>query len=195
MMGHTHWMAGAAGWLAVSAAAQLQPREAALGAAVSAVFALGPDIDVQGSDAARCLGPVTGALSWAVEKAGGGHRQVTHSLLGTGLFAGAAFGLAVGAGWPVWLAGAAVFGWADHIAMDMLTRTGCPLCWPRQTAFAWLPLPFRVYTGGKKCTRAVWKPRRSSGRRRPRWAAEFWLVQPLVVLVGVGSALLAAAGK
>jgi membrane-bound metal-dependent hydrolase YbcI (DUF457 family) len=135
MMGTSHALSGAVGWLGGCAAAtalghQPRPLSVAVGAVVSAGFALLPDIDHPGSTVARTLGPLTRAVSRIVSglAAGfgratcdhcsrrpgqGGHRLITHTVpfalavLGLVALAGHLWGvrgsLAV-VGFAVWLA-------------------------------------------------------------------------------------------
>jgi membrane-bound metal-dependent hydrolase YbcI (DUF457 family) len=58
---------------------------------LTAAYALAPDLDHCGTTEARSFGFVTEALAWCVEKASGGHRHGTHSLLGIAAFAGVAW--------------------------------------------------------------------------------------------------------
>lgn len=103
MMGRTHTLSGAVGWLGGCAALTAagvapSPTVVVVGAAVSAGAALLPDVDHPGSTIARTLGPVTELLSAGVAygaavlrtsscqhcDAGpdrGGHRAVTHTVL------------------------------------------------------------------------------------------------------------------
>lgn len=134
MMGHTHWVIGAASWLGILALApetfSHSPAVLFGGTAIAAVIALAPDIDTKGSMASKALGPVTGALSWLIRSLFGGHRKITHSILGWVLIVAGAFALSKFAHFPLWVEAALAAGWASHILSDMLTREGCPLLWP-----------------------------------------------------------------
>src|ERR1700744_3747494 len=132
MMGHTHWVIGAATWLGTLALTAVHPSPAVLfgGTALAAVVALAPDIDTKGSMASKALGPITGALSWFIRSAFGGHRKITHSILGWVLALAGAYALVQFAHAPWWVLAAIAAGWASHILSDMLTREGCPLLWP-----------------------------------------------------------------
>lgn len=145
MLGRSHALSGAVGWLAGCAAlAELGHRPAwstvVVGAAVSTGFALAPDADHPGSTVARTLGPVTRLLSTGIAGAAsalrrsscahcaagpnrGGHRALTHTAAGA-LTAGL---IVAGLGW--WLgerAGLALVGFAVwlavHTALSSKTR-------------------------------------------------------------------------
>jgi membrane-bound metal-dependent hydrolase YbcI (DUF457 family) len=88
MMGKSHLLVGAAGYLTVgqallevSSGRQLTAGELAAGTVVCAGAAMLPDIDHPMATVSRSLGPVTYLLSRATAKAFGGHRVGTHSLL------------------------------------------------------------------------------------------------------------------
>ncbi|MEX2621923.1 MAG: metal-dependent hydrolase [Egibacteraceae bacterium] len=87
MMGRSHALSGAAGWLALApplAAATdipMEPAGLAAGAVVTAGAALLPDLDHPSSTVARALGPVSQLLAVAIATLAGGHRQATHSLV------------------------------------------------------------------------------------------------------------------
>lgn len=136
MMGHTHWVIGAAAWLGTLAltdiAGTLTLNAAVVfgGSAIAAIAALEPDIDTKNSMASKSLGPITGVVSWVIRTAFGGHRKITHSILGMLIMAGVFFGVSKTFGWPAWIPLAAIIGWNSHILSDMLTREGCPLLWP-----------------------------------------------------------------
>lgn len=106
MMGHSHALSGAVVWLGVAPglaaltgelvpelapvmARALNPAELIAGAVICAGAAMLPDLDHPSATIAQTFGPVTFALSKAVNFVSGGHRHATHSLL---------FGLAMGAG-------------------------------------------------------------------------------------------------
>lgn len=86
MMGRSHALSGAAGWLvfAPSAAAAtdtaIGPAALAAGAVVTAGAALLPDLDTPHSTISRALGPVSQLLAVGIAALAGGHRQATHSL-------------------------------------------------------------------------------------------------------------------
>ncbi len=106
MMGHSHALSGAVVWLGIapalaalpgaispelapSLANVLTPSELIAGAVICAGAAMLPDLDHPSATIAQTFGPVTWALSKAVNFVSGGHRHATHSLL---------FGLGTGAG-------------------------------------------------------------------------------------------------
>jgi membrane-bound metal-dependent hydrolase YbcI (DUF457 family) len=193
-MGHTHSLCGAAGWLATSAYLHLRPAAAFGGAAICGLAAVCNDIDSKRSEASRSLGYVTGIVSWGIRKSCGGHRKITHSLLGIALFAGGAALAVQAAHWPMWIAWALILGFVNHTVMDMLTKEGCPLLWPwSMVHFALLPRFLRVTTGGK--TRR--KRRRNQGRvhHHLRRGSEYVVVQPLAALAALGSVILLALGR
>src|SRR5215472_18774914 len=76
-------------------------------AGLTAGAAVMPDIDHPGSSLAHCFGFLTGAVAWLIGLISGGHRHLTHSLLGIAGFTALAW-LAVshmgGAGGKVGLA-------------------------------------------------------------------------------------------
>ena len=89
-LGHTHAASGAcAGLLAGILLGRSIPADAAL-AGFTAGFATFPDLDVCGSGPARVLGPVSESLAWVIGKLSGGHRHLTHSIAGVGIFTGLA---------------------------------------------------------------------------------------------------------
>lgn len=87
MLGKSHLLVGAAGYLTVGqtllAAAGARPTatEMICGTVICAGAAMLPDIDHPQATVARALGPVTWFVSRAANKIFGGHRQGTHSLL------------------------------------------------------------------------------------------------------------------
>lgn len=135
MMGHTHALIGGMGWLGFAYATKGHvidtPAFAVIGGYALASFAaLVPDIDTPGSMISRMLGPVGMILSWAVRKIGGGHRKITHSLLGVALVALPFMWCVTSWRLQPWIAAAFVLGYIMHILADMTTISGCPLLWP-----------------------------------------------------------------
>lgn len=134
MLGHTHWVIGAASWLSVLVFSPTifshSPAVVFGGTAIAAVAALCADIDTKNSMASKALGPITGALSYFIRTLFGGHRKITHSILGMILVATGVYAATLGFHWPIWIELSILIGWASHIASDMLTREGCPLLWP-----------------------------------------------------------------
>ncbi|MDS1269553.1 metal-dependent hydrolase [Lipingzhangella sp. LS1_29] len=90
MMGHTHALSGAAGWMAAvplvqdtelaGISIQLGPGEIVAGALVCAGSALLPDLDHRSATITQTYGIVTRTLSRVINWAFGGHRNGTHSL-------------------------------------------------------------------------------------------------------------------
>lgn len=81
MLGHTHALTGAVAWLAVTPITADSVAGIALGTAVAAGAALGPDLDHRSSTATHAWGPVTRGIGFVLGKLCGGHRQGTHTLL------------------------------------------------------------------------------------------------------------------
>jgi membrane-bound metal-dependent hydrolase YbcI (DUF457 family) len=181
MMGHTHLLIGEASWLGaltianVSGSLPLTLGVLLGGTAVASLGAIEPDIDSKRSIASNLLGPVTRAISFVVRKAFGGHRTITHSLLGMALVDLFAFGMQRWLHFPIWISAAFVVGWISHVLADMLTKEGCPLFWPISDHDFGLHL---VTTGLSK--------------KQGRHTSEWWVVRPLAVLAsGAFLALLA----
>jgi membrane-bound metal-dependent hydrolase YbcI (DUF457 family) len=145
MMGSTHAVSGQAVWLAGSAVAVTagfhpHPMIVIGGTVLARWAAYLPDLDHEGSTAARSLGPVSRIMSWVLARTCG-HRRGTHTAVATALvgvgaaLVGTLIGRATTAlvgpahGWWVGIAVAA--GYAVAVAGDMLTIHGCPI---------WLPM-------------------------------------------------------
>ena len=133
MLGKTHLTIGGAAWLGCMYS-QVVPAHGitALSAGwfIAAIGALEPDIDTKKSMASQMFGPVTRGISYLVREAFGGHRKITHSILGAvimSLFFYACIHL-----WFLipWIAIAFMVGWVSHVVADMTTVQGCPLLWP-----------------------------------------------------------------
>lgn len=119
MMGRTHALTGWCAGLALAPAVGADTlHQAVVFAAVTAGFALLPDLDHPGARASRLFGPLTGALSWVLRRASaavyqltkgprderrsGTHRHLTHTLLfAVGLGALTAAGTEAGGPWAV----------------------------------------------------------------------------------------------
>jgi len=87
MLGKSHLLVGAAGYLTIGQTAlvaighgHLGPGEIAAGTVVCAGAAMLPDIDHPGATVSRSLGPVTWTISRFVSRVAGGHRKGTHSI-------------------------------------------------------------------------------------------------------------------
>ncbi|GAA3735743.1 metal-dependent hydrolase [Salinactinospora qingdaonensis] len=91
MMGHSHALSGAVGWMAIVPVVQgqqffnihfdLGPGEIIAGSLVCAGAALVPDLDHKNATITQTYGLVTGTLSALFSWIFGGHRNGTHSLL------------------------------------------------------------------------------------------------------------------
>ncbi len=151
MMGRSHALMGAAGWLAIapqvasSTGHPLRPGVLAASTVVCAGAALLPDLDHEYGTLAHALGPVTRVLTEVVADVSGGHRHATHSLVfgaGMGLLAAVALT-------NRWLLMLALAGFLAATALRALElpRIG----WPKSYAMAalataaaawWLPGPW-----------------------------------------------------
>ena len=94
MMGRSHLLLGAAGFLAADAAApgllHAGPAQLLAGTLVCAGAAMLPDLDHPQATLARCLPPVSEFVANIVNKLAGGHRKGTHTIwawLGVSLLA------------------------------------------------------------------------------------------------------------
>ena len=102
MLARDHALTGA---LAFAGVAPLLHAHGPVAVAAGAVFTAGAatlsDIDEPGSTISRQGGFLTRALSVVVRKLSGGHRRLTHSIAGTGIFTAlAASLLPLTASWP-----------------------------------------------------------------------------------------------
>ena len=144
MMGKTHSLIGGASWLGCLAGSVLVKGGSisagvALGGwVISSLAALGPDIDSKNSTGSQLLGWPTELLSWGIRKGFGGHRQITHSLLGIAIVVGLLLA-SVKLGMASWVALAMGYGWVSHVLSDSITVQMCPWLWPRRTKFG-IPL-------------------------------------------------------
>ncbi|NLC56371.1 MAG: metal-dependent hydrolase [Armatimonadetes bacterium] len=156
MTGRTHDLAAATAVSLVVLRQPLPPIDAVtLVACAVATFAggLAPDLDKPGSKLWRQV-PAGGLLAWLVRPAFiGGHRNLSHSLLGAALFALGVQALlhAVPAGYirvvPVWTC--FVVAYLSHLVMDSLTEEGVPWFFPFGGRLGFPPLrPLRLKTGG-----------------------------------------------
>jgi membrane-bound metal-dependent hydrolase YbcI (DUF457 family) len=134
MMGKTHLLIGGAAWLGIAAipGSGLIHNSLAIGAGwfLASFGALCPDMDQKQSMGSKMFGPITGAVSWLVRKVSGGHRKLTHSLLGFAIVAAIFGACVVGLHLIPWIAAAFLVGWVSHVLADMLTVQGCPLMYP-----------------------------------------------------------------
>lgn len=136
MMGRTHWVIGGASWLGglvsvnTTGTVPLNPGVIAGGFAIASIAALLPDIDTKNSLASKMLGPITKLISFVIRKLFGGHRKITHSVLGWAIVGVSAYSLVLYAHLQPWAAASFMVGWSSHVIADMITREGCPLLWP-----------------------------------------------------------------
>jgi membrane-bound metal-dependent hydrolase YbcI (DUF457 family) len=86
VLGHDHALSGACAGLAAGILLHRSLSADAALAGFTAGFATFPDLDKCGSGPARCLGPVSECVAFVVGKVSGGHRHLTHSVLGLGIF-------------------------------------------------------------------------------------------------------------
>ncbi len=151
MMGRTHVLSGAAGWLAVAPQAAevtghpLRPGTLAASTVVCAGAALLPDLDHEHGTLAHALGPISKVVTELVAEFSGGHRHATHSLVfGAGM--GVLAAVALSSRWLLMLAMAGFLA-ATAIRALELPRVG----WPKSYAVAvlataaaarWLPGPW-----------------------------------------------------
>jgi membrane-bound metal-dependent hydrolase YbcI (DUF457 family) len=172
-------------WLGAAALTHQPPAVAVGGSLLAGVAALAPDIDHRGSTITRAFAIITVPLSWLVRHGpGGDHRHLTHSVAGWLVWSAGWLLAATHWGWPLWVAWALAAGWANHIVMDMLTISGCPLLWPRLVKYHLLPDGLRVRCGTRK--------KHIRGRPGKWHTAEYWIVRPLAVLALAGGAVLCA---
>jgi inner membrane protein len=129
-----------------------------LATALVAVFAnlaggIAPDIDQPTAPFWRNL-PVGGVLGRMFDKMLGGHRFLTHSLIGVGLFGVAAYALLKFLGPiipsvdPVIVWWAFMIGVLSHLVMDSFTEEGVPWLLPIPVKFGFPPFKsLRISTG------------------------------------------------
>jgi len=130
MLWYTHAIAGAtAGALAFKGTDNL-----VLTAGICAVSALLPDIDLPASKVGGDHRAVSKTINFIF-----GHRTITHSLLGLGIFM-ALFNLFIPQKYLQMIA----VGYISHLVTDMLNPAGIPIFWPIGKRFS-IPL---IRTGG-----------------------------------------------
>ena len=151
MMGRSHVLMGAAGWLALAPKVAeatghpLNPAVLAASTVACAGAALLPDLDHEHGTLAHALGPISRVATELVADFSGGHRHATHSLVfGAGM--GALAAVALTSRWLLMLVLAGFLAAAAVRALD-LPRVG----WPRSYLLAalgtaaaarWLPGPW-----------------------------------------------------
>lgn len=112
---------------------------------IASIAALGPDIDSKGSVVSQLFGYPSKFASFGIRKAFGGHRKITHSILGLLIIAILLYFASL-IGLPYWVALAIGVGWTSHIVADSCTTMGCPWLWPIDHHNYGLPL---VKTGSE----------------------------------------------
>lgn len=171
MTARTHDLAAFSSLAVVFAAASLSP--VSVSTAIVAVFAnliggIAPDIDQPTAPFWRNL-PVGKYFGKVFDKILGGHRFISHSLLGVALF-GFLFHLLLGFLHPImshinitYVWWAFMIGYVSHLLMDSLTKEGVPLLLPVPYKFGLPPIKaWRITTG--------------------KWV-ETWVVFPLILAV------------
>ncbi|HUP26652.1 MAG TPA: metal-dependent hydrolase [Candidatus Limnocylindrales bacterium] len=138
----------------------LQPeRTMTLSTAMAAIFAnlvggITPDIDQPTAPLWRNL-PVGGVIGRIIDRLLGGHRFLTHSLVGLALFGFAAHSLllflrpvlgAINIGYVWW---AYMIGMCSHLVMDTFTKEGVPWLLPVPVKFGIPPIKKLRMTTGK----------------------------------------------
>ena len=135
------------------------PQVISLGTAVVAVVAnqiggITPDIDEPTAPLWRNL-PIGGLAGRVTDRLLGGHRFITHSLLGMAVFGGLVYWLLqfihpsaphLNSGMVWW---AFMIGMASHLVMDTLTKEGVPWLLPIPFKFGFPPLAALRITTGK----------------------------------------------
>lgn len=91
MLGRQHALSGGVAFAALAPVLHVRPAYLAAGVALCAGAGVLPDIDHPDSSISRSFGFLTEAFAWLVNRASGGHRHGTHSLVGTAVFTGAAY--------------------------------------------------------------------------------------------------------
>lgn len=140
MMASTHVAIGVVVYGGACAIAGFPIEPAALGCA--GLGALLPDVDTPNSRAGWCVYPLASYLERKF-----GHRTITHSFIGTGIFAALCAPLLW---WPhlipfYW---ALLAGYASHLLADSATKSGVPLAWPNRRAWVFPGNDqFRIKTG------------------------------------------------
>jgi membrane-bound metal-dependent hydrolase YbcI (DUF457 family) len=86
VLGHSHALSGGVAGLAAGLFLHLPISQTAALAGFTAGMALLPDLDKCGSSPARSLGFLSEGVAWTIGKITGGHRHLTHSILGIAAF-------------------------------------------------------------------------------------------------------------
>jgi membrane-bound metal-dependent hydrolase YbcI (DUF457 family) len=86
-LGHTHALSGAVAGLAVGLFVKHMPEaQLVILTGLTAGAAVLPDIDHPNSSLAHCFGFFTKAVAWLIGRISGGHRHLTHAILGVAGF-------------------------------------------------------------------------------------------------------------
>lgn len=128
MMSSTHALIGVISYAGLCAVVGETPPAIGLGCAALGAFL--PDADTPSSKAGLCFYPLA---VWLERRFG--HRTITHSLVGIGIFALLiAPLLLLGAHGMLWWS-ALLCGYASHLLADAATKAGVPLLWPSRARF------------------------------------------------------------
>ena len=124
MMAMTHGVIGAVAYAGLASFAGEAPAPIALGAATLGAWL--PDVDTPNSKAGFCVYPFA---VWMEGKFG--HRTITHSVLGTLIFAALCAPLLLFPKTHI-LFSALLCGYVSHLLADASTKSGVPLAWPKR---------------------------------------------------------------
>ncbi len=140
MMALTHGVIGAVAYAGLVSLSGDAPSPLALGAAMLGAWL--PDVDTPNSKAGFCVYPFA---VWMEGKFG--HRTITHSVVGTLIFAALCAPLLFFPRSHA-LFFALLCGYASHLLADASTKSGVPLAWPRRDRWVFPGNEqFRVKTG------------------------------------------------
>lgn len=166
MTGRTHDTAALA--LLGVAAVTLPPEPMTLSTVIAALLAnqiggIAPDIDHPAAPFWRNL-PIGGPVGKIVRKMLGGHRFLTHSLLGVGLLTMIGYWL-LRFLQPIMphvdttiVLGAFVIGMVSHLLMDTITKEGVPWLLPIPVKFGFPPFERLRFTTGKMTEKLIVLP-------------------------------------
>ena len=158
MTGRTHDLAAAvalAGVLLIEPVGQMSLATPLLALLMNQIGGIAPDIDQPTAPFWRNL-PIGGVLGRVIDKLLGGHRFLSHSLLGFGLFGFLSYWLltfihplmmSVNIDY-VWYA--FLIGFGSHLIMDTFTKEGVPWLLPIPVKFGVPPLKRLRITTGKR---------------------------------------------
>lgn len=148
MTWRTHTLAGLSSiWLLALFPLGVTPISIAASAVWAAFGALLPDLDANNSKlrhlkiaGLKPLVPIAQSLNRGL-----GHRGLLHSLLGFGIISGASLVFIPSLGWQAMAA--LMLGYASHLAMDAMTRSGIPWLYPSPKRYHLVPPAWRFVTG------------------------------------------------